>query len=394
MEAIKGAAHSGRTGVWLVGARGSVGTTTAVGAMAVRHGLAAMDGMVTALPPFAESGLPDVSELVFGGHDISRKGWLKKAEELAAAGVLPEVLTRTLADEINEAETQLCPAPVSSCARDNVERIAADLAAFAGRHRLARTVVVDVASTQPPAPPHPAAGDVTAMERALAAGEPVLSPSGQYAWAALRSGCAYVDFTPSGGARTPALEQLARRGGVPYTGQDGKTGETLVKSVLAPMFGCRNLRVTSWSSVNLLGGGDGATLAEPGANAAKTASKSRGLQEMLGYLPDGQVRIDEVPALGDAKTAWDLITFSGFLGARMRLEFTWSGLDSALAAPLVLDLARLTSRAQEAGFAGPLAELAFFFKDPVGSPPHDLAAQWRRLCAFARELSGGAHHIS
>ena len=297
-------------------------------------------------------------------------------------------MTRSLAAETAQAESELRSGPTSDSARDNIEQIAGDLAAFAERHQLARTVVIDVASTQAPAPPHPAADDIDALERALSSGEPALSASGQYAWAALNSGCAYVDFTPSGGARTPALKQLARRRQVPYTGQDGKTGETLVKTVLAPMFACRNLRVNSWSSVNLLGGGDGSTLSEPAANAAKTASKTRGLAQMLGYLPDGQVRIDEVPALGDAKTAWDLVTFSGFLGARMRLEFTWSGLDSALAAPLVLDLARLTARAHEAGYAGPLEELAFFFKDPVGAAPHDLATQWRRLCAFAAELSG------
>jgi myo-inositol-1-phosphate synthase len=154
------------------------------------------------------------------------------------------------------------------------------------------------------------------------------------------------------------------------------------------MFAMRNLRVRSWSGLNLLGGGDGASLAEPGANATKTASKRRVLGETLGYQPEGQTRIDYVPDLGDFKTAWDLVTFQGFLGTPMRLEFSWHGCDSALAAPLVLDLARLTAAAHAAGLAGPLAELAFFFKDPLGCGSHSLAAQWADLCVFAARLSG------
>jgi myo-inositol-1-phosphate synthase len=148
------------------------------------------------------------------------------------------------------------------------------------------------------------------------------------------------------------------------------------------MFAMRNLTVNSWSGVNLLGGGDGANLANPGANAAKSISKQRVLGEILGYRPEGGTRIDYVADIGDFKTAWDLITFAGFLGTRMDLQFTWHGCDSALAAPLVLDLARITAAAHEAGHAGPLTPLAFFFKDPMGDVDHGLAAQWEALCAF------------
>lgn len=377
----------GRTGVWLIGARGSVATTTVVGALALRAGLAGTAGMVTALEPFGQVGLPEVGELVFGGHDIAQVPWAKKAETLAEAGVIPARLVQTLAGELAGAEAELRPAPASGHGGRDAEQVAADLAAFAERHDLARVVVVHVASTERVVGGHPAHQDADALAAAVDAGDDVLPPSSMYAWAALRAGCPYIDFTPSTGARLPALAQLAQRRGVPYAGRDGKTGETLVKSVLAPMFACRNLRVGSWSSVNLLGGGDGATLAEPGANAAKTASKAEVLQATLGYLPEGQVRIDEVPDLGDAKTAWDLVTFTGFLGARMRVDFTWSGIDSALAAPLVLDLARLVARADQVGRSGPLEELAFFFKDPHGQAPHDLASQWRQLCAFAAGLT-------
>jgi myo-inositol-1-phosphate synthase len=214
----------------------------------------------------------------------------------------------------------------------------------------------------------------------------VLPPSSLAAYAALSAGCPYVDFTPSTGARLPALDELARERGLPYAGHDGKTGETLVKSVLAPMFAQRNLKVRTWSGINLLGGGDGANLARPGANAAKSASKQRVLPETLGYLPQGETRIDYLEDLGDFKTAWDLVTFEGFLGTGMRMEFTWHGCDSALAAPLVLDLARLTAAAHRAGRAGPLPELAFFFKDPLGEVPHGLAGQWRTLCDLVTAL--------
>ncbi|WP_327074485.1 inositol-3-phosphate synthase [Kitasatospora purpeofusca] len=378
---------SERTGVWLVGARGAVATTTVVGALAIRAGLAGTTGMVTELEPFAACGLPAVRDLVFGGHDVVSTPWVTRAEELAAGGVLPVRLVEAVGAELAEAESELRPAPATGHPGRDAEQIVADLKSFRERRGLARVVVVHVASTEAACLPHAAHRDENALAEALAGGGPVLPPSSVYAWAAMQAGCGYVDFTPSTGARLPALDQAARRLGVPYAGRDGKTGETLVKAVLAPMMAKRNLRVTSWSSVNLLGGGDGATLAEPAANASKTASKSRVLEQILGYSPQGSVRIDQVQELGDAKTAWDLVTFDGFLGARMRLDFTWQGVDSALAAPLVLDLARLVARAHEAGRCGDLEELAFFFKDPAAGAPHDLATQWQRLCAFADDLA-------
>src|SRR5262249_62245708 len=138
-----------------------------------------------------------------------------------------------------------------------------------------------------------------------------------------RAGCASVHFPPPAGAGLPALVELAVGHGLPYAGHDGKTGETLLKSVLAPMFAMRNLAVRSWSGINLLGGGDGTNLAEPGANTAKSASKQRVLGETLGYLPEGNTRIEYVADIADFKTAWDLVTFSGFLRTALHLQFTW-----------------------------------------------------------------------
>ncbi|MYS18243.1 myo-inositol-1-phosphate synthase, partial [Streptomyces sp. SID4982] len=166
----------------------------------------------------------------------------------------------------------------------------------------------------------------------------------------------------------------------------GKTGQTLLRSVLGPMFAQRALAVRAWSGTNLLGGGDGAALADPAAAAAKNAGKERVLADTLGVPVEGQVHIDDVPALGDWKTAWDHIAFDGFVGTRMILQTIWQGCDSALAAPLVLDLARLTLRAREAGLSGPLSELGFYFKDPLGDGPSSLSEQYTALTALATRL--------
>jgi myo-inositol-1-phosphate synthase len=374
------------TGVWLIGARGSVAVTTIVGAAALRAGLAEPIGCVTELPLLRSRALPDLGELVFGGHDIVDTPLAKKADRLAAAGVLPAPLVATLGGELSAAATELRPAPEAATQQQTAALIAEDIVGFRRRCGLERVVVVNVSSTEPAAPPHPATASLDALEAALATTAPVLPPSSLYAYAAFTAGCPYVEFTPSAGPRLPALAELARRHAIPYAGYDGKTGETLVKSVLAPMFAMRHLRVRSWSGTNLLGGGDGANLATPAAGDAKVASKQRVLAETLGYQPQGGTRIDYVEDLGDFKTAWDLITFTGFLGIGMRMEFTWHGCDSALAAPLVLDLARLTAAAHRAGRHGPLAELAFFFKDPAGAAAHALPDQWVALVSFVRSL--------
>ncbi|MDP9842206.1 inositol-3-phosphate synthase [Streptosporangium lutulentum] len=375
-----------RTGVWLIGARGSVAATSVIGALALRAGLTDPTGCVTELPELHSPELPGLGDLVFGGHDISSNPLVKKADTLAAAGVVPAWLVRALSDELATVEQELRPVPDAGNQAAMADLIGADLIDFQRRHDLDRVVVINVSTTEAAPEPHPAHADLGALEAELARSQTLLPPSSLFAYAAFRAGCPYVDFTPSTGARLPALDQLARRQRLPYGGHDGKTGETLVKSVLAPMFALRNLRVRTWSGINLLGGGDGANLAEPAPNAAKTASKQRVLAETLGYVPQGTTRIDYLEDVGDFKTAWDMVTFEGFLGVPMRMEFTWHGCDSALAAPLVLDLARLTAAAHRAGRSGPLSELAFFFKDPFGSESHALAEQWRVLRGFVAGL--------
>ncbi|OKH93802.1 myo-inositol-1-phosphate synthase [Streptomyces uncialis] len=368
------AAAPARTGVWLIGARGSVATTAVAGCAAVAAGLRPATGMVTETDAFTEAALPPLGTLVFGGHDTLDCPLPKRAEALADQGVLPHGLADAVRAELEAADREIRPGgPLPGDTRDEeelIEAFAADIRAFVRANGLARAVVVNVASTE--------AGP----------GDGTLPPSSLYAAAALRADCPYVNFTPSTGLHHPALAAEAEAGGLPYAGRDGKTGQTLLRSVLGPMFAQRALTVRAWSGTNLLGGGDGAALADPRAAAAKNAGKERVLADTLGTVPEGGTHIDDVPALGDWKTAWDHIAFDGFLGSRMTLQTTWQGCDSALAAPLVLDLARLLARAHETGLAGPRPELAFYFKDPDPGAPAALGEQYAQLLSFGRLLAG------
>ena len=381
-----------RTGLWLVGAGGSVAATVAAGLAALRAGVATSTGLVTAQPDLDGADLVDTADLVTGGHDVTSVSLAKRAEALAAAGVIPHDLPPLVAHDLDEASTRVRPGYTVGAEgqREAVDRLAADLRGFRDREGLARVVVVNVSSTEAPVVDHPAHTDRASLERAWDAGESPLPPSSVYAAAAFAAGCAFVDFTPSAGARLPVLEAMAAEAGMPWGGSDGKTGETLLKSVIAPMFAMRSLDVRSWAGTNLLGGGDGATLASPDARRSKIDSKGAGLEALLGHEVEGPLHIDHVADLGDWKTAWDHVTFAGFLGTRMTLQFTWQGCDSALAAPLVIDLARLLDLAMRRGETGPLAALGFFFKDPAGldehalTPQHDLLVRWATEGADAR----------
>ncbi|KAB2352438.1 inositol-3-phosphate synthase [Actinomadura rudentiformis] len=382
-----------RTGVWLIGARGSVATTTAVGAAAVGAGLVDPTACVTESADFSGTTLAPLNELVFGGHDVVGTPLPKRAEELARSGVIPPRLLDAVHDRLMDADTEIRAGYDADdeidCQAATAERLVDDIVRFRERHRTARTVVINVASSEPPLDKHRQYADLEELEHALARPGRPLPPSSLYAYAALRAGCGYVDFTPSPGARVPALDVLARAHRVPYAGSDAKTGETLVKTALAPMFAARALHIRSWSGTNLLGGGDGATLADSGARRSKSLSKDRPLAGILGRPVEGKTHIDNVPSMGEWKTAWDHIQFEGFLGVPMTLQFTWQGCDSALAAPLVLDLARLVARAQEAGRTGPLPELGFFFKDPVGLNEHRLLPQYEVLLSWVHGLNEG-----
>jgi myo-inositol-1-phosphate synthase len=166
-------------------------------------------------------------------------------------------------------------------------------------------------------------------------------------------------------------------------GHDGKTGETLLKSTLAPMFAGRNLQIMSWVGHNIFGNMDGKVLNDPVNKKSKITSKDRLLSQILGYAPQTLVSIEYIESLGDWKTAWDHIHFRGFLDTPMVLQFTWQGCDSLLAAPLVLDLVRFTELAARRGERGLLTFLASFFKSPLGTREHNFVKQLQLLEAWA-----------
>jgi myo-inositol-1-phosphate synthase len=395
-----------RVGLWLIGAFGGVGSTTALGLAALARGLFAPTGLVTALPRFADVPFDAPESFVVGGHDIRQTSFTRAAAELhARSNVFDGRLLTECGPQLDEWSRNVHPGvvyrpnPVIAALADRpdvrpapspraaVEQVQADLRQFQTEHRLDQVAVVNVASTEPPFELGDEHQTLAVLEAALdRTATAVLPTSGLYAFAALDAGFPFANLTPSRGAGVPALEELARKRKVPHAGQDLKTGETLLKSALAPMFAKRNLRVLSWVGHNILGNRDGLVLADPQNKASKVKTKDALLGELLGYRPQSLVSIEYIESLDDWKTAWDHVHFEGFLGTKMTLQFTWQGCDSILAAPLVIDLARLVLLAQRRGEAGTVRDLAAFFKSPLGVAEHDFGKQFEM---FEGSLANG-----
>lgn len=385
-------ARAERTGLWLIGARGSVATTAVCGLTALRTGLIDATGCVTEQLDLADGIFPTWADLVVGGHDIVETPLHKRAEDLADAGILPHRVLPLIGDELRAVDAAVRPgyhpATDTGSQQDAVAHQVADIEEFRRTYGLSRVVAVNVATTEPPTEDRAAHHDLDALATAMAdRTDRPLTATSLAIYAAFTAGCPVVDFTPSPGLRIPAITELAHRKRLPYAGRDGKTGETLLRTVLAPMFRSRALRVRSWSGTNLLGGGDGANLADPVRARGKLDSKARGLAALLGPDVATPLHIDNVPDLGERKVAWDYVSFEGFLGTRMNLQFSWDGYDSALAAPLILDLTRLVAGAHRVGETGPLGALAFFFKDPLGTNEHRFAEQARTLAEWTGRVS-------
>jgi myo-inositol-1-phosphate synthase len=395
-----------RLGVWLVGAHGNVALCAVAGARAHARGLLPDDaGLVTEGADFRGLGLPAIGDLVFGGHEVRRTTSAAALAEFDARnGLFPEALRRALAADLRAYDREVRPGILAgagpSVRRDAtaaalrgagtpaaaLARVRRDLRSFRTRHRLDAVVVVNVASTEPVNGALPAAcRSAEAFARAVRArrlrGVPA---SVLYAWAAAEEGMPHVNFTPSVACGAPAAAERFLERGLPHMGKDGKTGETLLKTALAPMFVARRLRVLAWAGYNMLGNRDGRVLEDPASRGAKVKDKDGALRRILGDPETHtRVRIDYVPSLDDWKTALDFVHFRGFLGARMTLSLTWQGCDSALAAPLVLDLARLADLALRRGERGTLPALAPFFKTPLGVAEQDLGKQDAMLRAWA-----------
>jgi myo-inositol-1-phosphate synthase len=386
-----------RVGLWLIGAYGGVGSTTALGLAALAKGLIDTTGMVTALPEFAKVDFDAPSTFVLGGHDLRASLFTTSVEELRRrSNVFSEYLIEECSDVLAEWSGNVRPGILLgtnqsvldalredwsrkvASPREAIDVIRSNLEGFRDKHKLDQIVVINVASTEPPVDPDAISFGAGSVSDGFA-GWP---SSSLYAWAAVEAGCSYVNLTPSLGGSFPAFEEHCKKHKVPHAGQDAKTGETLLKSVLAPMFAMRNLRVLSWVGHNILGNRDGQVLADPANKASKLKSKDALLAELLGYKPQSHVSIEYIESLDDWKTAWDHIHFSGFLGTKMTLQFTWQGCDSLLAAPLVIDLARLLLLAHRRGDTGVLPAAACFFKSPLGVNEHELGKQFIRLLTY------------
>ncbi|MEM7166769.1 MAG: inositol-3-phosphate synthase [Planctomycetota bacterium] len=390
-----------RTGVWIIGARGGVATTAIVGALALRSGKTQSYGLITETDLCDKVPFPRWDQLVFGGHDIRSESLNDSARQIYHdTNTLGYELLTELADDLDAVDEELRPGVLyqsgraieSLAAGDSVTtqpaakcvaQIRADLDSFRERHQLQRVVVVNLSSTEPTVPNHPDHATAAGIEKLLAAdAREALIASSLYAWAAAEAGCAYINFTPSPGALLPGIAEKFASSGLPFMGSDGKTGETLVKSALAPMFKYRNLRILAWQGYNMLGDRDGQVLASEQNCDTKVSSKDQMLRSYLGYPVDSQVRIDYVPSLNDLKTAWDFIHFEGFLGYKMSLQFTWQGCDAILAAPLVLDMVRLSALALSREERGAMKQMAVFFKQPHDTTEHDLHQQFHALAEY------------
>ncbi len=388
-----------RVGLWMIGACGGVGSTVALGIAALKKNLTQATGLVSALPPFASSGLVSAGSIVVGGHEIRSESFLSSVQRMHKnANLFDHQQIQSCATQLRNMQRNIRPGTLYGAGSDVIkmanrsktpkeksparviERLRSDMVGFKKKNKLDVVVVINVASTEPACKKSTAHSSYAKLSQAIARpGSTVLPTSSLYALAAIEAGCPYINFTPSNGINIRAIQERANSLGVPYMGNDGKTGETLVKSALAPMFAMRNLNVLSWVGQNILGNRDGEILNDPATRSAKIASKDQTIAQIMGHTPMTIVSIDYVPSLDDWKVAWDFIHFQGFLDTKMSLQFTWQGSDSILAAPLIIDLVRFAAFAWQKNECGPMKHLAYFFKNPIGVKEHNLFMQWQAL---------------
>ena len=364
-----------RLGVLVVGLGGAVATTAAAGIEMLRAGSNDMAGLP--LAGVGAQGLASYKNLHFAGWDLH-------GENLESAVREHRVLEREQSELVGPALAGMTPWPavgsVDFCKNvDGANKIAA------GSHREAvdiirdnirqyrqtsgieNVVVVNLASVER----WPDKGCAALMtpegfEKGLDGNDPNISPAMLYAYAAIVEGAPYGNFTPSLAADVPALTALAIRRNVPVAGKDGKTGQTFIKTVLAPAFRSRSLYVEGWFSTNILGNRDGLALDNPDSLKSKLNTKGSVLDDILGYpVEDHIVDIRYYKPRGDNKEAWDNIDLVGFLGQKMQIKVNFLCRDSILAAPLVIEIARVLDLARQRGQGGIQEQLGLFFKAPM-----------------------------
>ena len=392
--------------VWLIGAYGIVSTTAMVGAKALEKGLIDKTGLVSELPCFSKLSEYVPLKFEFGGHDIRPLPTAYDAalEHREMNRHFDRPILDAVADDLKKIKA--CKGTALNCGegikelgkletledegltlREIVDRIEKDMKSFADDE----TVVINVASTEPlPNYNEDYHGSLEGFETMIDEDKKeYASASMLYAYVALKLGLPYGNYTPSPGSSIPALKELAGKKGVPHAGNDGKTGETLVKTTLAPMFAYRNLKILGWMSYNILGDLDGKVLSHRENKESKVISKDKVLEKMLGYAPYSITEIQFFPSLVDNKTAFDFIHFEGFLGTKMKFYFIWDGIDAIVAAPLILDIARFLLFAKKKGISGVVKEMGFFFKSPMETNIVNTHQQFEILKKWFAELAEG-----
>ncbi|RKE50600.1 MULTISPECIES: inositol-3-phosphate synthase [unclassified Sphingomonas] len=378
-----------RVGIAVIGLNGAVATTAAAGIAMIRAGSNDLSGLPLASRDV--EGMAAYRDLHFGGWDLSH-------DDLATAalkhGVLSESELANGASSLSDMQPWPAVGSTDFCANiDGANKIAApghraavqhiqdDLARFKTEQNLDRVVMINLASTERKADlGADALTSAEGFERGLDDDDAAISPAMLYAYAAIASDTPYANFTPSVAADVAPLAELARQRGVPIAGKDGKTGQTLLKTVIAPALRDRALHVDGWFSTNILGNSDGLALDDPKSLASKVDTKKSVLDQILGYpVEDHIIMIHYYKPRGDNKEAWDNIDLTGFLGQKMQLKLNFLCKDSVLAAPLAIEIARCLALAQTRGEGGVQDQMGIFFKMPQtadgGEPIHAFGEQ-------------------
>jgi len=422
-EPVLIAPADGKLGVLLPGL-GAVSTTFIGGVEAVKRGLAAPIGSLTQLATVRlgkrnEGRTPLIKDFVplAGLNDLEFAAWDIYEDNAYEAARKAKVLDRALLDLVREPLEQIHPmeavfdqqyvrrinGPNVKEARtkmDKAEMLMDDIRRFRERSGVARCVMIWCGSTEVfgrPARVHQTLKD---FEAGLGANDPDIAPSQIYAYAALKMGIPYANGAPNLTTDTPALLHLARETNLPVCGKDFKTGQTFMKTLIAPGLKARMLGMSGWFSTNILGNRDGEVLEDPGSFRSKEETKLSVLDQI--FQPDlypqlygnlfHQVRINYYPPRGDAKEGWDNIDIFGWLGYPMQIKINFLCRDSILAAPLVLDLVLFLDLAHRAGMRGIQEWLSFYFKAPMHAPDiypeHDIFIQLMKLKNTLRWMRG------
>jgi len=423
MEKREIASPEGRLGVLLPG-MGAVATTFIAGVEAVRQGLARPIGSLTQMntirlgkrtedrTPLVKDFIPlaGLDQLVFGG-------WDPIPDDAYDSAVKAGVLDREHLDPIADFLRAIRPMEAvfdtdyvkkldgpnkkkASNKRELAEALRADIRRFKEENDCQRLVMIWCGSTEIFLRSGPAHQSLESFEKAMEENDPSIAPSMLYAYAALMEGVPYANGAPNLSGDLPALEELAVEGDIPMAGKDFKTGQTLMKTILAPGLKTRMLGLSGWFSTNILGNRDGEVLDDPDSFKTKEESKLGVLQHIL--QPDmypelygdmyHKVRINYYPPRGDNKEGWDNLDIFGWLGYPMQIKVDFLCRDSILAAPIVLDLALFLDLAARSGMRGIQEWLSFYFKSPQTPeglyPEHDIFIQHRKLKNTLRWMMG------